>query len=278
MNYVQIDNGEVLAASIVDSTQYISLDDTNTDIIPSAVPPEISAVSAISIDSNLFGQSKVLFEKEGDKQLPIASLTKLMTAVIVLDNYNLSDTTIVSRIASSQDPVKLDVKLGDKMTVESFLDLMLVASSNKSAYALSELMGENEFVGMMNQKAKNLGLQGTFFVDPTGLGSGNISTARDLTKLAEYILRNYPKIENISKAKKVYVAGFGEIENTDQLLGEVPGIVCSKTGFTPAANGCLLLVISNPKNNNYFINVILGADDRFSEMKKLINWSNAVCN
>jgi D-alanyl-D-alanine carboxypeptidase len=238
----------------------------------------ISAKSAVTIESNLQGNEKIIFNQNGDAQLPIASITKLMTAVVVLDNYNLSDTWQVDKIADSQDPMKQDVKLGDSLTLNSFLEIMLVESSNKSAYALSELIGEQNFVDLMNKKAKDIGLQNTFFVDPTGLNSGDVSTANDLAKLTEYILKNYPKISDISQNKNMYVTGFGNIMNTDQLLGEIPDIVCSKTGFTDAANGCLLLAINNPKNSDYLISIVLGADDRFSEMKKLVNWSNAACN
>jgi len=239
--------------------------------------PRINAKSAISIESNLQDINKIIFEKDRNIQLPIASLTKLMTAVVVLDNYNLSAILRVDEIADSQDPLKQDVKLGDAMTVENFLDIMLVGSSNKSAYTLSELAGEQNFVALMNQKAKDLGMQNTFFADPTGLSAEDVSTASDLTKLADYVLKNYPKISNISKLKEIYVPGFGNVENTDQLLGEIPDIICSKTGFTAEAKGCLLLVVNNPSNNDYLIGVILGADDRFSEMKKLIDYSNATC-
>jgi D-alanyl-D-alanine carboxypeptidase len=243
--------------------------------------PDIKAKSAISIESNLRDMNSILFEKEGNMPLPIASLTKLMTAVVALDNYNLSDTVVVDEVADSQDPMKQDVKLGDAMPVESFLDIMLIESSNKSAYALSEgprgYPGEPMFVSLMNKKAKDLGMENTFFVDPTGLSSKDVSTANDLVKLAEYILNNYPKISVISKEKEFNVPGFGKVTNTDQLLGEIPDIICSKTGFTQAADGCLLLVVNNPKNNDYLINVILGAENRFSEMKKLINWSSASC-
>jgi len=248
----------------------------------SSSAPEINAKSAISVESNLKDINKIIFDKNSDTQLPIASLTKLMTAVIVLDNpgdsYDLSNTIVVDKAADSQDPMKQDVKLGDKMTIESFLDIMLVESSNKSAYALSEVIGEKNFVALMNQKAKDVGLENTVFIDPTGLSPEDVSTANDLAKLAEYILKNYPKIADISNVKEFFVPGFGNVENTDELLGEIPDIICSKTGFTTVAKGCLLLVTNNPKNNDYLINVILGADDRFSEMKKLISLSNAICN
>jgi D-alanyl-D-alanine carboxypeptidase (penicillin-binding protein 5/6) len=276
-----LQNSKPFLGDVSGSVQSISADtpaETTTESTAQTITqPEVSAVAAISVDSNLSDVNKIVFEKASDEKLPIASLTKIMTAIVVLDNYKLSQTTTVDRIADSQDPLKQDVKFGDTMTVENFLDIMLVESSNKSAYALSEIMGEPAFVSLMNKKAKDIGLENTSFADPTGLSSQNISTASDLSKLAEYILKNYPKIGDISRVKDFYVPGFGNITNSDQLLGEIPEIVCSKTGFTTEAKGCLLLVIDNPKNDGYIINVILGADDRFSEMQKLINWSNAIC-
>ena len=242
------------------------------------VPPELNAKSAISVESNLQDINKNIFEKNTDDVLPIASLTKLMTAIIVLDNYNLADTITVDEIADKQNAIINDVKLNDKLTVENFLEITLIGSSNKSAFALSQKIGEEKFVELMNQKAKEIGLEKTFFADPTGLSPKNVSTATDLVKLAEYILKNYPKITDITSKKELDVQGFGKIENTDQLLTEIPEVVCSKTGYTNAAGGCLLLVINNSKNKDYFINVILGADDRLLEMKKLINLSSSTCN
>ncbi|MCX6722558.1 MAG: serine hydrolase, partial [Candidatus Staskawiczbacteria bacterium] len=227
---------------------------------------------------NLLDVDKIIFEKDTDKKLPIASLTKLMTAVVVLDNYNLSDVIEVNKIADAQEPIKQDVKSGDIMPVESFLDIMLISSSNKSAYALSEKIGEKKFVDLMNKKSKEIGLKNTFFADPTGLNYKNISTVNDLAKLAEYIIKNYPKIAEISSSKELDIPEFGKIINTDHLLNEIPDIICSKTGFTIEANGCLLLVINNSKNNDYLINIILNSDDRFGEMKKMINWVNTTQN
>lgn len=242
---------------------------------------DIKAASAISVESNLKDVHQIIYDKDANVRLPIASLTKLMTAVVVLDNYNLSDVVSVGETADSQDAMKVDVKAGDTMSVESLLDIMIVESSNKSAYALAEgpqgKPGEQKFVQLMNQKASDLGLSNTVFVDPTGLSPYNVSTAEDLARLAEYILKNYPKIANISKVKNFYVPNFGYITNTDQLLDNVPGVACSKTGFTTAAKGCLLLVMNNLKNNDYLINIILGADDRFAEMKKIVDWQMPVC-
>lgn len=252
-------------------------EEVDKSILVNNSKPEISAESAISIESDLSGVNKVIFAKEIDKKLPIASLTKLMTAVIVLDNYNLTDTAVVDKDADSQAPMKQDIKLGSVMSVENFLDIMLVGSSNKSAYALAKLIGVQKFVELMNQKAEDLGLKSTFFADPTGLNPNNISTASDLAKLASYILKNYPKIAEISRIKELYIPKFGNVVNTDELLGEVSDIVCSKTGFTAEAGGCLLLVVDNPKNNDYLINIVLGTENRFLEMQKLINWSSVIC-
>lgn len=283
-NSLPVQNGAEFLGSISDGYENVvsaDVTDTSQNTPQSTVELKINAESAISVESNLKDINKVIFEKNSNVQLPIASLTKLMTAVVVLDNYNLSDTAVVDEIADSQDPMKQDVKLGDILPVESFLDIMLVGSSNKSAYALAELVGEQKFVILMNQKAKDIGLKNTVFVDPTGLSSGDVSTASDLAKLAEYILKTYPKIASISKVKEFYVPKFGNITNTDQLLGEVPDVICSKTGFTIEAKGCLLLVIraegQSLQNSKYLINVVLGADDRFAEMKNLVNWSSAIC-
>lgn len=272
---VRIESGDELLASI--STSFytasivsVPIQDNFQPVFEVAPMSQINANAAISVECNLKGANKIIFEKDSDTQLPIASLTKLMTAIVVLENYDLSDIVVVSEAANLQDSMKQDVNLGDSMSVESFLEIMLVGSSNKSAYALAEKMNKTVFVGAMNKKAKDLGLQKTFFVDPTGLSPENVSTAKDLAKLAEYILKNYLKIAEISKLKEVNIPGFGKVINTDQLLGEIPEVICSKTGFTEAANGCLLLVVNNSKNNNYLINVILGSDNRFAEMRKLI--------
>lgn len=277
VNYGKGQDGKAFLGSLSDAVQSTEQQTATVSNVQPVPVLEVNAKSAISIESNLQDINKVIFEKDSGLKLPIASLTKLMTAVVVLDNYNLSDTMAINRTADSQSPLKQDVKLGDVLSAESLLDIMLVESSNKSAYALSEFVGEQKFVDLMNQRAQAIGLKDTFFVDPTGISPEDVSTSADLAKLAEYILKNYSKISDISRLKEIYVPGFGTVSNTDELLGEISDVVCSKTGFTTAANGCLLLVINNPNNKNYLISVVLGADDRFSEMKNLVNWSSAIC-
>lgn len=269
---------QVFLGSITNSvggafTQDTAKEDENT--APSLL--EVFAEAAVSVKTDL-NNDTVVFEKLPEVSLPIASLTKLMTAIIALDNYDMAQKIIVSEKADLQEPMRTDVKFGDETSVENLLKIMLVGSSNKSAYALAEQLGIEKFVGKMNEKAKKLGMKNTRYADPTGLSSQNISTANDLVKLSKNILKNYPKIAQISRIQQLSVPGFGTITNTDQLLGEIPEVVCSKTGFTTQAKGCLLLVISNKDSGDYLINVVLGADDRFSEMRKIINWSSEVCN
>ncbi len=274
-NFFQGKNQEIFLADLSIGLQDSVIENKSENIFF----PDINVKSVISVESNLKDFNKIIFEKDSNIQLPIASLTKLMTAIVVLDNYKLSDVLEIDKVAELYySQTKQNLKVGDEMKVENLLDMILIESNNKAAYTLSELMGENKFVHLMNQKAENLGMQNTFFVEPTGLSAKNISTASDLVILAQHILKSYPKIANISKIKELYIPDLGIIENTNQLLKEFPDIICSKTGFTTIAKGCLLLVLTNPSNQNYIINIILGADDRFSEMKKLINWSNVVYN
>lgn len=237
-------------------------------------PPEINAEAAISVKNNSSGEQRIIFEKNADKKLPIASLTKLMTAIISLENYDLLRDITISREADLQEPMQADLKLGDTFSTVNILYIMLIESNNKAAYAMAEQMGEKKFVALMNQKALEIGLENTFFQDATGLSEKNISTAKDLAKLAEYIIKNYPEIAEITRIKKFNMPNLGEIENTNELLDEIPNIVGGKTGFTRMAKGCMLLIMGEKLSGGYFIHIILGADDRFLEAKKLINFAN----
>jgi D-alanyl-D-alanine carboxypeptidase len=241
---------------------------------------EISAKSAISV---LFSpdtkEEKTVFEKESNMVLPIASLTKLMVADIVLENYDLNRIIKISEDAVSQAGNIGNLKAGEELSVENLLYMTLIESSNDAAYALSETIGVNSFVNLMNIYAEYIGLKDTNFINPSGLDylqSSNSSTANDLAKLARYILGNYPQIFAITTLQSYEVLSpdgsvhHKIIQNTNELLGEFPEIIGGKTGLSPKANGCLLLILTDSKSSNYYINVILGSDDRFGEMKKII--------
>jgi len=249
---------------------------------------DLQTKAAISVKINEVGREKILFRKNIDQPLPIASLTKLMTAVIVLENSeddSLSKKVIVSPKAASQEdvPVFGNLKSGDKLSVKKLLELMLIYSSNDAAWALFEVIGQEYFVEKMNQKAEILGLENTHFVNPTGLDPENLlynldnldyfnySTARDLVKLAQYILKEHPLIFEISRKEPLYLIkdGIFDLFLTQKVIG-------GKTGYTDEAGGCILFVFKNDEGN-LFINVILGtpsASARIAEMQKLIDYAS----
>jgi len=250
---------------------------------------ELQAKSAVSLKVNKFKREKIVFRKEIDLSLPIASLTKLMTAVIVLEDpgYNLEGTwvTISEKAANQEDvPNFGNLKAGEGFPVKTLLDLMLVYSSNDAAFALSEVIGADNFVAKMNQKTQELGLENTHFVNPTGLDPENIfygqeninyfnsSNVQDLVKLSQYILETHPLIFETSLRKGPYAVYDGIFSLSWPENLKISG---GKTGYTSEAGGCILLVFQDEKENHFF-NVILGTaspKDRIEEIQNLINWT-----
>lgn len=240
---------------------------------------EISSEAAICVEVNELGQEKILCKKNNDKKLSIASLTKLMTALVVLENYDLSQNVKISQEAVAREGEQGSLKALDALSIGNLLYIMLIESSNDAAYALAEIMGFDEFVETMNLKAKDLGLNNTFFVEPSGLDSKNYSTVDDLVKLTKYLLKNHSLIWEILSIEKATIFNSDgvlhhEALNTNELLGKIPGIIGGKTGYTKIANGCFILVLESPKKGNQLIYIILGSENRFEEMKKLIEWVN----
>jgi len=261
--------------------------------------PELNLVakSALAVFIDYNGQEKILFEKNSNETVPIASLSKLMTALVVLENYDLDKTITISTTAANQ-PNGATRKLlaGQTFPAQYLLYPLLMESSNVAAYSLAndyEGMNETTFVNLMNETAKKIGLENTFFYNPSGLDPENFnpvrptteinySTARDLAKLAKYLL-NKKLIWQILSLPSYALYG-PELINTNQFLNNEYNsdlgswqnkILGGKTGYTERAGGCLLLVVKVPKDKGYLVNVVLGAngrDYRFEEMKKMLNW------
>ena len=244
---------------------------------------QIAAKAAICVETSSTDKNKFLFKKNENEQLPIASLTKLMTALVVLENkdkdYDLDKVTVISQEAVDQPGGQGLLTPEENLSIENLLYIMLVESSNDAAYSLAEVKGFEQFVGLMNLKAMELGLFGSNFVDAAGLSSNNYSTAEDLVRLTKYLLENHPliwEILSLDKFKLYTPQGkfHHELSNTNELLGKIPDVVGGKTGKTDEAKGCLLLVLKNQKDQNYLIYIVLGSGDRFGETKKLIDWVN----
>jgi len=245
--------------------------------------PEIAAeaalVSNLADEPSLLSKNKILYQKNIDDVFPIASLTKLMTAVVVLENINLSEEVIISENALSAYGDKGGLVIGEKITVENLLYALLVESSNDAAVALAEAVQVktgNDFVWLMNEKAKSLNLGKTNFTDSSGYQADNISTVGDLSELVKYVFK-YPLIWQITRTPAIDLSSIdGEIKHhwisTNELLGNLPNIIGGKTGYTQEAQGCFIL-ITQQLEKDYLITIILGAEERFAEAKKLVEWA-----
>ena len=237
--------------------------------------------SAISLKINKSGRERVIFRKDSQKVLPMASLTKLMTTLVAFEeNGNLLKAVTVSQKAASQEdiPIYGNLKAGEVFTIEKLIELTLIYSSNDAAFALSQSTGSYEsFIEKMNQRAQALGIYNTRFVNPTGLDPEDLniipnhSTAEELAQLAQYILDYYPEIFEISSKPGPYPTKNGvsalHLPGSQQFLG-------GKTGYTEKAGGCMLVVFKDARGNTFF-NIILGtasSESRIQEMQKLINW------
>jgi len=229
------------------------------------------------------GLTKVLFEKNPDTTLLIASLTKLITALTALEHYPPNLPVHLTQDILDTEGEAGQLQIDDAFTVKDLLYMLLIESSNDAAAALSIPKGMDEFVNLMNQEAKMLKLQKTSFVNPTGLdtpNSGNYSTAADLSQIAVHIVQNEPQIFDILSLQQIDLydqngAFHHKMENTNQLLKyhEWPTrILGGKTGWTPRAGSSLVLVLESPDQNGYVISVLLASEDRFGEMKEILDW------
>ncbi len=245
---------------------------------------EITAESVISVEIDDEGNERVLFSKEKVKKMPMASITKLMTALIASEFYYPSLKVQISRAAVGQEEEYGRLKVGEILQVQDLLHVMLIESSNDAAFALGEIIGIEGFTDLMNLKAGDMGLQNSKFFNLTGLDTKNpnqpinYSTARDLVKLVKYLLSERPEILDILSKKEynLYLENgvfHHTLQNTNELLGEIPEIVGGKTGFTERAGGCLLLIMEGYEPENYLVNVILNSPRRFEEMRKLIEFT-----
>jgi D-alanyl-D-alanine carboxypeptidase len=241
------------------------------------------AESGISLFIDAEGRQKILFVKSAAEKLPIASLTKLMTADVILENYDLSKMVEISKKAVKEEGSAGDFRIGESFRMGDLIYPLIIESSNDAAVALSQAVGEDQMINLMNAKAREIKMDDTLFVDPAGLdpdeqnGSINHSTAEDLVRLAVYLLQKNSEIPQISVLTEHNLYSpdgvfHHKIKNTNLLLPEFPDALLSKTGWTPQAEGCLLFVTKAPNDRGLIVNVILHSPDRFGDMEKLIKW------
>ena len=238
--------------------------------------PKINARAAVIYDRK---SKKIIWGKKENERRPMASTTKIMTAIVVLEHANLNDTVTVSKKSGGTGGSRLGLKAGDKITVENLLYGLLLVSGNDAAVALAEYVGGSVegFAKMMNEKAEELGLKDTHFVTPHGLDmQEHYTTALELAKMADYAL-NIKKFAQIVNTKNITISINGRsknLKNTNELLGNLYGVNGVKTGFTNGANRCLVTSVNRDGMN--IITVVLGADtkkDRTNDSVKLIEFA-----
>lgn len=214
-----------------------------------------------------YNTGQVIMQKNLDKPLSIASLTKIMTAVVSLDLAKPGEKITISNKAASEEPTTIGVVSGQKMTVEELIDASLMTSANDAAQALRDGINQkydaNLFVDAMNEKAKFLGLADTKFTNPQGFDMGdNHSSAKDLTVLTEYALNNYPLIKKAVSQDYIFLAANTDhkqfdLYNWNGLLDVYPGVTGMKIGNTDNA-GYTTIVVSE-RDGKKIIAVLLGA-------------------
>lgn len=214
-------------------------------------------------------KGKTLFAKNSNLEKPIASLTKLMSSYLI---YNLFPPNAL--FSFDQESINQPGEVGyfypgENITRNEALKASLVSSSNDSIYLLAKNYGLDKFITLMNEKAKEFGMMQTKFNDPSGISPNNISTAYDLYLLSENIYELAPEIFNFTTLEKIVINN-KILWTTNLLLPKYKDIIVgAKTGFTPEAGECLLLIVKF--KNSPFINIIiLNSQDRFNDAEKII--------
>lgn len=228
---------------------------------------------------------EILYQKNADQQLPIASITKVMTLILTLEalhagKISMSDTVPVSQHAFSMGGSQIWLEPGEIFTLDEMVKAICVASANDAAVAVAEFVGGSEpaFAEMMNQKAQELGMTNTVFKNACGLDeAGHLSTARDVATMSREMLQTYPEIQQYTTIWTDSLRnGETQLTNTNKLLKRYEGITGLKTGTTGGAGVCISA--SAERNGLRLIAVVLGAassTERFDAATALLDYGFA---
>ncbi len=240
-------------------------------------PRNLYAQSAVLMDAE---SGRILFEKNGQEVLAMASTTKIMTCVLALENGNPEDVVTVSELAATQPKVHLGMRTGEEFKLKDLLYSLMLESHNDSAVAIAEHIGGSieEFAKLMNEKAKELGCENTYFITPNGLDETDetgmhATTATELARIMSYCIMESPKKEEFLSITSMPSYSFSNVEesrqfscsNHNSFLGMMEGAISGKTGFTGKAGYCYvgalerdgrtfvvaLLACGWPNNKNY---------------------------
>lgn len=236
----------------------------NTALAASQPDPFPEVASAYLVDLN----GKAIWAKQPDRRLPPASLTKLMTALLVLEQARPDDVVTITPSATRETGTRIGLKSGERFRVQDLLAAALIPSANDACHALADHFGGNEsgFIARMNHRAQALGMRNTHFTNACGHDKpGHYSSAKDLSILAHALLK-YPSLLDVTSQKKLQIATQDgqhryTLESKNALIGRYEGALGLKSGFTPKAGKCLVAYAERGGNSVLFI--MLHGQDRW---------------
>lgn len=279
----------------INSKNKIELNNLKSNLIPTinknAINPKIAARYWALYDVE---SSSLIIGDNYDSQVPIASLTKIMTAIISLERSKAEEVVTIPKMAVNVNGSKILLQTDEKISIESLLQGLLINSGNDAAYSLAYFIADkikpeitpeekiNLFIDLMNKKAVDLGLTNTQYLDPAGLDDNGKSTVRDQGILITYALRNQNITSIINKPESTIYSSDGKIEhkleNSNRLVKEemyYMGIIGGKTGFTPISGHNLITAAK--RNEHILIAIIISTYNNINtasavEAKKLLDW------
>ncbi len=260
---VSLNNHDAQKTPVPETTEIKS----NTEI-----PPALEAKAACVFD---FSENNFLFKLNENEQLSLASLNKLMTALVAKEKIPQTQYVEITKDFLLQEG---DVGLlaGESWLLSDLIKIMLISSSNDAAFAIAVSPSETEFVNFMNQKARNLRLSRTHFFNSTGLDisqtvAGGYSSCEDLSVLAGYILKEYPDLLEATSRETISL-GDRIFKNTNELLPKLPFLIGGKTGFSDLAGGNLAIIVDKEPYHPIVI-IVLGSSERgrFNDTEMLYN-------
>lgn len=242
--------------------------------LPQSKTKEISSIAAPIFLLGDIEKNENIAQLSANKRWPVASLTKLMTAVVALEKIPPDTFITISGGASSAEGAAGNFIPGKVFRVEDLIKAMAVVSSNQAAFAIQEFVGKEKFVLLMNAIAEHLGMHDTYFEEATGLSVLNQSTAEDLKILTRYIWKTHNEIFSFSRTPEIKILEKTSgstiiLKNINSFAGR-NDFLGGKTGFINESGGNLISIFS--RGGRPIITVVLGAHDRFSETNKLMQW------
>lgn len=257
---------------IVQNSQILDFQHPEIPVVKLVQPPQLLSDDYILVDVDT---NKILISKNQNNKIYPASTTKLATALTALNLYPLDE--IVTITQTYEEGKVMELQFGEKITVKSLVNALLVYSANDSAFSLANhyQKGVSGFIDQMNLLMLKYGLSNTHFTNFDGIHNDNhYSTVYDLSQLGRLAIQN-STVRDVVKNKSLTITDItGEIKHeltsTNELLGVIPEIIGLKTGWTPEAKGCFIGLINI--NGHQVISVVANSDDRFQDTKALISW------